>query len=104
MIIVVDIVFIMKSKFNVSVVVGLDLVFQFNIEDGDNYYLVVKDGICEVVQGDVENFNVILIMDSEILKGIISGEIDGMQVFMVGKLCVEGDMMLVMKLGELFLV
>ncbi|MCT5886901.1 hypothetical protein LZM28_21450, partial [Pseudomonas aeruginosa] len=25
---------------------GLDLVFQFNIEDGDNHYLVVKDGTC----------------------------------------------------------
>lgn len=52
---VADIVSTMKSKFNASAAAGLDLVFQFNIEDGDNHYLVVKDGTCEVVQGDAEN-------------------------------------------------
>ncbi|MDN3870964.1 SCP2 sterol-binding domain-containing protein, partial [Pseudomonas aeruginosa] len=71
---VADIVSTMKSKFNASAAAGLDLVFQFNIEDGDNHYLVVKDGTCEVVQGDAENPNVTLIMDSETLKGITSGE------------------------------
>ena len=39
---VADIVSTMKSKFNASAAAGLDLVFQFNIEDGDNHYLVVK--------------------------------------------------------------
>ena len=43
---VADIVSTMKSKFNASAAAGLDLVFQFNIEDGDNHYLVVKDGTC----------------------------------------------------------
>ncbi|MCS7874829.1 SCP2 sterol-binding domain-containing protein [Pseudomonas aeruginosa] len=99
---VADIVSTMKSKFNASAAAGLDLVFQFNIEDGDNHYLVVKDGTCEVVQGDAENPNVTLIMDSETLKGITSGETNGMQAFMAGKLRAEGDMMLAMKLGELF--
>ena len=92
---VADIVSTMKSKFNASAAAGLDLVFQFNIEDGDNHYLVVKDGTCEVVQGDAENPNVTLM-------GITSGETDGMQAFMAGKLRAEGDMMLAMKLGELF--
>ena len=41
-------------------------------------------------------------MDAEIMKGIVSGEIDGMQAFMGGKLRAEGDMMLAMKLSELF--
>ena len=39
---VADIVSTMKSKFNASAAAGLDLVFQFNIEDGDNHYLVVR--------------------------------------------------------------
>ncbi len=43
-----------------------------------------------------------LIMDSETLKGLTTGETDGMQAFMGGKLRVEGDMMLSMKLSELF--
>lgn len=33
----------MQSKFNPSAAAGLDLVFQFNITDAENYYLVVKD-------------------------------------------------------------
>jgi putative sterol carrier protein len=41
-------------------------------------------------------------MDGETLEGIVSGETDGMQAFMGGKLRAEGDMMLAMKLSELF--
>lgn len=43
-----------------------------------------------------------LIMNEETFKGIVSGETDGMQAFMAGQLRAEGDMMLAMKLGELF--
>lgn len=92
----------MKSKFNASAAAGLDLVFQFNIEDGENYALIVKDGTCDVQAGDNANANVTLIMDSATLAGIASGETDGMQAFMGGKLRAEGDMMLAMKLAELF--
>lgn len=99
---VADIVQTMQSKFNASAAAGLDLVFQFNIEDCENYALIVKDGTCAIEQGDNPNANVTLIMDSETLKGIVSGETDGMQAFMAGKLRAEGDMMLALKLGELF--
>ncbi len=92
----------MQSKFNASAAAGLDLIFQFNIEDGDNYALLVKDGTCDLQQGDNTNANVTLIMDSATLKGIATGETDGMQAFMGGKLRAEGDMMLAMKLAELF--
>ena len=99
---VADIISTMQSKFNASAAAGLDLVFQFNIEDGENYGLIVKDGTCAVEKGDNANANVTLIMDTDTLKGITSGETDGMQAFMSGKLRAEGDMMLAMKLGELF--
>ncbi|KHL68936.1 MULTISPECIES: SCP2 sterol-binding domain-containing protein [Pseudomonas] len=99
---VADIIQSMQSKFNPSAAAGLDLVFQFNIEDGENYALVVKDGTCAVEQGENPNANVTLILDTDTLKGITSGETDGMQAFMAGKLRAEGDMMLAMKLSELF--
>lgn len=99
---VADIVKSMQSKFNAGAAAGLDLVFQFNIEDGDNHYVVVKDGTCDVQQGDSANPNVTLIMNTDTLVGIMTGETDGMQAFMGGKLRAEGDMMLAMKLGELF--
>lgn len=99
---VADIINSMQSKFNPSAAAGLDLIFQFNIEDGENYALVVKDGTCAVEQGVNPNANVTLILDTDTLKGITSGETDGMQAFMAGKLRAEGDMMLAMKLSELF--
>ena len=43
-----------------------------------------------------------LVMDGDTLKDIVSGETDGMQAFMGGKLRAEGDMMLAMKLSDLF--
>ncbi|MBC3346605.1 SCP2 sterol-binding domain-containing protein [Pseudomonas sp. SWRI196] len=100
---VADAVQSMKAKFNPAAAAGLDLVFGFNITDEDKHYaLIVKDGTCELQEGENENANCTLIMDSETLKGIVSGDTDGMQAFMGGKLRVDGDMMLSMKLSELF--
>lgn len=92
----------MKANFNSDAASDLDLVFQFNIEDADNYYLVIKDGNCDLTQGDHDDPSVTLIMDSSTLQGIVTGEVDGMQAFMAGNLKAEGDMMLATKLGELF--
>lgn len=92
----------LEKNFNADAAKGLDLVFQFNIEDDKNYHLIIKDGSCKLVEGDHEDPSVTLIMNSETLEGIVSGETDGMQAFMAGQLRAEGDMMLATKLGELF--
>ena len=41
---VADIAQNMQAKFNSAAAAGLDLVFGFNIEDGENFFLTVKDG------------------------------------------------------------
>ena len=93
----------MQEKFNPSAAAGLDLVFGFNITDeGKQYALIVKDGTCDLQEGENPDASVTLVTDSETLEGIVSGETDGMQAFMSGKLRTEGDMMLALKLSELF--
>ncbi len=92
----------MKAKFNPAAAAGLDLVFGFRIDDTQNFSLVVKDQTCQLLEGENPDAQVTLVMDSETMKGIVSGETDGMQAFMGGKLRAEGDMMLAMKLSELF--
>lgn len=100
---VADAVKAMQAKFNPAAAAGLDLVFGFNITDEDKQYaLIVKDGTCEIQEGENPDANCTLVLDSQTLKDIVSGETDGMQAFMAGKLRAEGDMMLAMKLGELF--
>lgn len=94
----------LKNNFNADAAAGLDLVFQFNIEDAENYNVTISDGTCELAEGDHSDPSVTLIMSSETLGGIVSGETDGMQAFMAGQLRAEGDMMLATKLGELFTI
>ncbi|RRV05392.1 SCP-2 family sterol carrier protein [Pseudomonas sp. v388] len=93
----------MQAKFNPAAATGLDLIFGFHITDEDKHYaLIVKDNACQLQEGENPDASVTLIMDSTTLKGIVSGETDGMQAFMGGKLRAEGNMMLAMKLSELF--
>ena len=92
----------LEKNFNADAASGLDLVFQFDIEDDQPHHLIIKDGNCELKEGKHDDPSVTLIMNSETLQGIVSGETDGMQAFMAGQLRAEGDMMLATKLGELF--
>src|SRR3546814_18209699 len=72
----------MQSKFNPSAAAGLDLVFQFNITDAENYYLVVKDGTCDLQQGDHSGATDTLNMDSETMQAIVTGDNTGKQTSM----------------------
>ena len=42
----------METKFNSDAAAGLDLVFQFDITDDENFNVTVKDGTCAVAQGN----------------------------------------------------
>lgn len=99
---VAEIVESMKTRFNAGAASGLNEVFQFNIEDADSYYLVIKDGAFDIITGVHDDPSVTLIMDSETMVDVMSGKIDGMQAFMMGKLRAEGNMMLATKLSALF--
>ncbi|MBB3104001.1 SCP2 sterol-binding domain-containing protein [Azomonas macrocytogenes] len=93
---------IMQSRFDPSAAAGLDLVFQFNITDAENYHVIIKNGSCDLQPGEHAEADVTLIMDKKTVKEIMSGETSGMQAFMSGRLRTEGNMMLAMKLSELF--
>ena len=91
-----------ESRFNADAASGMDVVFQFNIEDAGTYHLIVEDGSCKLEQGEHDDPSVTLIMDSDTLKEIVSGDLNGMQAFMAGRLRTEGDMMLATRLSDLF--
>ena len=90
-----------ESKFNATAAAGLDVVFQFNV-DGEMHHLSVANGECQLAEGEHDDPTVTLIMDHETLNEIISGELNGMQAFMAGRLRTEGDMMLATRLSDLF--
>ncbi|WP_108124403.1 SCP2 sterol-binding domain-containing protein [Saccharospirillum mangrovi] len=91
-----------QSRFDADAAGDMDEVFQFAIEDEATYHLVVKNGQCELGEGEHDDPSVTLLMDADTLQDIASGELNGMQAFMAGRLRTEGDMMLATRLSDLF--
>jgi len=91
-----------QANFNSQAAAGLNYVFQFNVTDEKTYCLNIQDGTCTSSEGENEDANVTFVTDSATLLALSDGSLDGMQAFMSGKLRIEGDMMLALKLNELF--
>jgi putative sterol carrier protein len=92
----------MPGRFDKDAADGLDTVFQFKVEEANNFHLVVKDKSLVISDGDHQEPEVTLSMDEETFVGMMTGETDGMQAFMSGKLTAEGNIMLASKLQTLF--
>lgn len=83
---------------------GLDAAIQFKFtgaEPGD-WNAVIKDGKVEVERGTHPNPKMTLSADSQDYVKIFTGELDGMQAFMQGKIKLTGDLNLAMKLMQMF--
>jgi len=68
---VTDIIEKMKSSFDADAAAGMENIFQFSIEDGDDFYLVIKDGTFEIATGENDDPSVTLIMNTETLVGVM---------------------------------
>ena len=83
---------------------GLDAVIQFKFtgDEAGEWYAAIKDGKVEVEKGTHDSPNMTLTADSSDYVKIFTGEVDGMQAFMQGKLKLAGDLNLAMKLTQMF--
>ncbi len=73
-----------------SAVIGWDIT---SPEGTHSYQLKVADGACTAVQGNAEPARVTLGMALPDFLRFLTGQLDGMQAFMTGKLKLSGDMM-----------
>ena len=83
---------------------GVDATIQFKFtgaEAGD-WNATIKDGKVDVAQGVYPSPKMTLTADSGDYVKIITGELDGMQAFMQGKVKLAGDLNLAMKLMQMF--
>ena len=92
----------MVARFDSSAASDMSAIFQFEIDDASPHYIVIDDGACQLGEGEHDDPTVTLGMNTETLKEVMSGELDGMQAFMQGKIRADGDMMLATKLTEIF--
>jgi putative sterol carrier protein len=84
---------------------GLDAVihFKFTGAEPGEWNAVIKDGKVQVAQGiPARQPNMTLTADSADYIKIFTGELDGMQAFMHGKIKLAGDLNLAMKLMQMF--
>lgn len=83
---------------------NLRATFQFNLsgEGGGDWAVSVADGTCTVVEGKTDNPDVTVGMLADDYVKITTGELQPVVAFMQGRLKLQGDMNLAMKLQDLF--
>jgi len=94
----------MPSVFNPAAAAGMNKTFQWNItgDEAGVWAFKINNGQGEVIPGGVEKPDVTFTISDKDWLAITEGKLDGMNAFMTGKLKVSGDMILAMKLQNLF--
>jgi putative sterol carrier protein len=96
----------MGTAFNPEKAAGIDGSIQLTLTGNqpDEWFITIKDNQCTINQGMATSPNLTVSAESVNLMKIFSGELDGMQAFLQGKLRIKGDINLAMKLMNLFKV
>jgi acyl dehydratase len=94
----------MPKVFNAANAAGVDSTFQFHItgEGAGDWFVVVKDGTCQVSEGTHASPTVALTMAGPDWLAMINKELDGMTAFMSGKLKATGNIMAAQRIAQLF--
>ena len=83
---------------------GLNKTFQWNItgEEAGVWAFKIADGVGEVIPGGVEKPDITITVSDNDWIAITEGKLDPTSAFMTGKIKIAGDMMLAMRLQQLF--
>jgi len=92
----------MEQRFNAQAATGVESVFQYEIDESEHWFVAVEGGQCSVGQGQHDEPTVTLAMDVATLQDVLSGETDGMQAFMAGRIRADGNIMEATRLATLF--
>jgi putative sterol carrier protein len=78
--------------------------FQFRLagDDGGDWVVTVANRKCAVMQGTVDKPDVTIAMQASDFVKMVQGELQPIVAFMQGKIKLQGDMNLAMKVQELF--
>lgn len=84
---------------NPAKLAGLNANFQFELsgDDGGTYHANVAGGKAEIGSGPTKA-NCTILMSAADFKAMVAGTLNGTQAFMTGKLKIQGDMGLAMRL------
>ena len=91
-----------KSRFSPEAAAGHNIVFQFQFNDDQPYFMEVAEGQCILKEGVHPESSISMTMNSQTFDQLISGQLDGFEAFSSGQLHVEGNITLAPKLRGLF--
>lgn len=93
----------LQGKIDTNKTAGMNQTYQFNIEGdgGGSWYVKLTDGQPEVAAGQAESPNITLTADAANWLDIATGKMNGQTAFLTGKLKIQGDMSLAMKLQSI---
>jgi len=94
----------LPSRFRPDAAEGVSAVYQFDLsgEAGGQYQLHVADRSCRVCDGLHASPNVTLSMAGEDCIAILEGKLNGVSALLSGRLKIDGDMGLAMRLAAFF--
>lgn len=96
----------MPSAFNRDAAGSVAAAIRFVIEDVPEAcaLLTIADGACtlEFTAGSPEEADLTIMTPAQVWIDIVKGKLDGMDAFMGGKYKVDGDVNLLLSLGDLF--
>lgn len=83
---------------------GVDAVFQFSAtgEGAGDWAVTIRDGACTVTPGIADKPTVTFRVDGKDLLGMLTGKLNGMSLFMQGRLRVQGDLGLASRFASFF--
>ena len=94
----------MAGRVNKDKIQGMTATYQFNItgEGGGSWHVIIADGDAKVSEGVAESPSITITASAEDWLNIVSGKLNGQTAFLTGKLKIQGDMSLAMKLQSVF--
>jgi len=94
----------LAKRFCAEEAAGVTATYQLNLtgDDGGNWYLTVGDQKCALAAGTLPQPDVIITMTADDWVDLLSGKLDGYTAFLQGRVDVQGDLGLALRLQSMF--
>jgi putative sterol carrier protein len=91
----------MQENLDPEKVKGINATYQWDITGAGKWYAKLSDENIEVGEGEAESPDITITVDEQNWMDIVDGKLNGQMAFLTGKLKIQGDMTLAMKLQNL---
>jgi putative sterol carrier protein len=94
----------MPVRFHKEASKGLNATYQFDLagDGGGKWYVTIANETCEVKEGSHPSPNITISMQGHDYLDMVTGKANGQMLFMTGKLRIQGDMGLALRMQALF--